>query len=58
LYQGKGICAIYNDEQKNYIIKISTKGGITEAIINALKDDLTLVEAFKAGINRSNEIVK
>jgi pyrroline-5-carboxylate reductase len=45
------------DEQKNYIIKMSTKGGIAEAIINALKDGLTLVEAFKVGISRSNEIV-
>jgi hypothetical protein len=36
---------------------MSTKGGIAEAIINALKDGLTLVEAFKVGISRSNEIV-
>jgi len=44
------------DEQKKYIIRMSTKGGITEAIISALKNGATLIEAFNFGIKRSNEI--
>lgn len=43
-------------EKTQYISKMITKGGITEAIINSLKSDEEFITALRKGIARSNDI--
>lgn len=43
-------------DKELYISKMATKGGITEAMIDALKNRATLSDAFKCAVHRSIEI--
>jgi pyrroline-5-carboxylate reductase len=43
-------------DQKKYIEHMSTKGGITEAIVNSLNSGDTFLDSLKKGIARSKEI--
>jgi len=43
-------------EQEKYVEHMSTKGGITEAIVNSLNFGDTFLEALRKGIARSKEI--
>lgn len=43
-------------EREAYIAGMSTKGGITEAIVKSIRSGATFSRAFEAGINRSREI--
>jgi pyrroline-5-carboxylate reductase len=44
------------DEKTDFIVHMATKGGITEAIVNGVKDGKALRAAFDCGIARSREI--
>lgn len=43
-------------EREEYIRRMSTKGGITEAIVESLRSGSTFLEALRRGIARSREI--
>ncbi len=43
-------------ERKEYVRKIATKGGVTEAIVDSLNSGGTFLEAIRSGIARSKEI--
>lgn len=43
-------------EKELYIAKMATKGGITEAIVNAVKDNSELEKAFFKGIDKCKEL--
>lgn len=43
-------------EKNDYIAKMVTEGGVTEAIINSLKDGELFLSALRRGMNRSQEI--
>ncbi len=48
---------VYSDEEREeYVKRMSTKGGITEAIINSLNSGSTFLTALRCGIARSKEI--
>jgi len=54
----KGVLPSFNTESEKieYISKMITKGGITEAIINSLKSGETFITALRKGISRSQDI--
>lgn len=54
----KGVLPNFDSDEKRqeYIKKMSTKGGITEAIIDSLNSGNTFLEALRVGISRSREI--
>lgn len=54
----KGVLPEFNsdEERDGYVKKMSTKGGITEAIVNSLNSGSTFLEALRIGIARSREI--
>lgn len=56
----KGVLPPLNAEREKieYISKMITKGGVTEAIINSLKSGETFITALRKGISRSQEISK
>ena len=43
-------------EREAYIAKMSTKGGITEAVVSSIRSGATLLGAMEAGIDRGREI--
>jgi pyrroline-5-carboxylate reductase len=43
-------------EREEYISRMSTKGGITEAIIDSLRSGSTFLDALRRGIEKSREI--
>ncbi|HWQ18774.1 MAG TPA: NAD(P)-binding domain-containing protein [Methanotrichaceae archaeon] len=43
-------------EREEYIRRMSTKGGITEAIVESLRSGSTFLDALRSGIARSREI--
>lgn len=45
-----------NEERREYVRKMSTKGGITEAIVDSLNSGSMFLEALRMGIIRSREI--
>lgn len=45
-------------DRDNYIQKVATKGGITEAIIDSLEKRETVYQALMAGVQRSRELSK
>lgn len=45
-----------DNERDTYIAKMSTKGGITEAIVGSVRSGATLAVAMRVGIDRSREI--
>ncbi|EST11600.1 pyrroline-5-carboxylate reductase family protein [Sporolactobacillus laevolacticus] len=53
------VLATEREREKNeYIAKMVTEGGVTEAIINSLKDGELFITALRRGMNRSQEISK
>jgi pyrroline-5-carboxylate reductase len=54
----KGVLpTFYTESEKiEYISKMITKGGVTEAIINSIKSGETFITALRKGISRSQEI--
>jgi pyrroline-5-carboxylate reductase len=44
------------EEQEKYIEHMSTKGGITEAIVESLNSGNTFLDSLRNGITRSKEI--
>ncbi len=45
-----------DEERDEYVKKMSTKGGITEAIVDSLNSGCSFLEALRMGIARSREI--
>ncbi|VBB09525.1 Hypothetical protein LUCI_4820 [Lucifera butyrica] len=54
----KGVLPLFNaeSEKTEYISKMITKGGVTEAIINSLKSGESFLTALRNGIGRSRDI--
>ena len=52
----RGVLPCCGSEQEEYITRMSTKGGITEAIIDSLNSGDSFLCALRKGIARSNEI--
>jgi pyrroline-5-carboxylate reductase len=48
--------SLSNDERDQYLTQAVTPGGVTEAIINAIKDGLRFSQALDRGIERSREL--
>ncbi len=45
-----------DEEREEYVKRMSTKGGITEAIVNSLNSGSTFLTALRCGIAKSREI--
>lgn len=45
-----------DSEREAYIMKMSTKGGITEAVVNSIRSGASLADAMEAGVARVGEI--
>lgn len=54
----KNVLPVFDSEkaQTDYIEHMSTKGGITEAIVNSLNSGDTFLDSLRKGISRSKEI--
>ncbi len=54
----KGVLPNFDSDEKRqeYVKKMSTKGGITEAIVDSLNSGSTFLEALRVGITKSREI--
>ena len=45
-----------NDEQKRYLTQATTPGGVTDAILAAIRTGMRLPAALERGIERSREL--
>ncbi len=52
----RGVLPYCGSEQEEYIRRMSTKGGITEAIVDSLNSGDSFLSALRKGIDRSKEI--
>lgn len=50
--------SLTKEEKEQYIAKMATKGGVTEAIVNAIKENDILETAFSKGIEKCYELSK
>ena len=49
---------IRDSEKQEYLLKMATKGGVTEAIVNSLQAGASLFTALNKGITRSQQIAE